>query len=502
MGLISFAEDHGINVLHIRPGPYLEGQEDTPEGGPYKAREDGKVWLGQWNDAWWQRQEYLIWEAGNRGIRVEIGMTDLWRARNALSGAVEHPWLPEFNVHGVDRLHGLGGGGQFNDAAAQWFARIVKRFGRFGNVHWFDGTEASIMPGWSAQSTWALRRMVQELQSEYGYPAHMFGSNGTAEAQAGNVDYATVHGRFPRQQREDGTYFVHPPKPHVWQEYNGGDIPLTADQWMLHACEARKAGTYLAFWRGWRPMPADDVLDALRRWDTDDCSFLNARALPGNVPGWGTPFEGAFTKQDAFVKARNRIWNPCGKHPTMSLKMLAFELQQDGEYAGVGGDAVYIWDAPRKAFNEIHWVSFGDGCPVGQPYKGTHPFTGTLPPPLGAEPGPECSAPRPRLQPDTMWFSLGQHSCPSGPCWDSTWMVKNQPGYCDNWWSDGRLRCPVRPEGHPQRESCENLLRGGQLWWCDGEPIQSLPGNVAQAECKGHVKTCDQGNRWCAEADW
>jgi len=83
-------------------------------------------------------------------------------------------------------------------------------------------------------------------------------------------------------------------------------------------------------------------------------------------------------------------------------------------------------------------------------------------------------------------------------------MTKNQPtDYCAAiGYTDGRVRCPIRPEGHPDRVICESTLRGGQWWWCDGERIEPLDGNPAQALCKGHVKTCDEAERWCAEADW
>jgi hypothetical protein len=355
----------------MRPGPYrIEEEGDMGYGAPFRRRDNGKVNIGQFYPPWWERQEWLIWQAGLRGIRVEIGMTDLWRARRALDGSIPHPWLPEYNVQGVDRLHGLGSHGHFNDYAMRWFRQVVKAFGRFGNVIWFDGTEASIMPGWSSESTWALRQIVRDLEDEFGYPRHMFGSNATPEAQSGPVDYATVHGRFPLTPVAG--------KPTNWQEYNGGNTPPTPDQWMLPACEARKRQTHLAMWRGWRPMSAAGGLQVLGRWDTDDCSFAEGRPLPAeDAPGWGRPYAGAFTKQRAFQKALARIWNPCGKSPVMSLEMLAFEMREDGEYAGRDRDAVMVWAG--DAFEEIHWVSFGDGCAVGNPYKATWPFSGVLP---------------------------------------------------------------------------------------------------------------------------
>ncbi len=58
-------------------------------------------------------------------------------------------------------------------------------------------------------------------------------------------------------------------------------------------------------------------------------------------------------------------------------------------------------------------------------------------------------------------------------------------------YTDGRLFCPVRPEGHPEREACEALQvgrasdtgRAGPTWTADGRPCQ---GKTAGASCQNH----------------
>jgi hypothetical protein len=95
-------------------------------------------------------------------------------------------------------------------------------------------------------------------------------------------------------------------------------------------------------------------------------------------------------------------------------------------------------------------------------------------------------------------FNLKQHN----NIWDSTFRLRSRE-YCDavGFPFTGRLRCPVRPEGHPQREACEVRVIGVQQWWCDGEKIDSTA-NPAQARCKGFVKTCTEDSETCAVSNW
>jgi hypothetical protein len=87
--------------------------------------------------------------------------------------------------------------------------------------------------------------------------------------------------------------------------------------------------------------------------------------------------------------------------------------------------------------------------------------------------------------------------------WDSTYLVYRDYDYCVAAGFVGRGSCPVRLEGNYQRRACEERvgLGPGQLWWCNGQPIESNT-NPAQARCHGHVKTCTADLATCAEKDW
>ena len=130
-----------------------------------------------------------------------------------------------------------------------------------------------------------------------------------------------------------------------------------------------------------------------------------------------------------------------------------------------------------NGFEEIHWVSFGDGCAVGNPYKGTWGFIGELPPPMVPPPPPpppppvvgDCPDPQPPM--DHARTRIKVH-CPAAGIdtkWcDATPLVHNME-YCNAIGSD-RLDCPVRLEGHPDRYACETAFYGGDpLWRSDGE---------------------------------
>ena len=127
---------------------------------------------------------------------------------------------------------------------------------------------------------------------------------------------------------------------------------------------------------------------------------------------------------------------------------------------------------------------------------------GGAPPPVDPPPGGECVDPDPTgLEAD---FTLKKH----GNIWDSTYKVKGRE-YCDAVCSPlepdvcftGRLWCPMRFEGDPERAVCYAKHVGVQQWWCDGQEIESTA-NPAQAKCHGHVRTCTEDGRTCAEEDW
>jgi len=117
----------------------------------------------------------------------------------------------------------------------------------------------------------------------------------------------------------------------------------------------------------------------------------------------------------------------------------------------------------------------------------------------GEVPPGQCGAPHPDLT--RMKFNCGEHN----GILDCTWITVGQPEYCAEigmccmpgtgpCGAPGciaRGGCPVRPEGHEEREPCEAELCD-QKWECNGEPVPGWRGNPAQSNCRGHWKT------WCS----
>jgi len=75
---------------------------------------------------------------------------------------------------------------------------------------------------------------------------------------------------------------------------------------------------------------------------------------------------------------------------------------------------------------------------------------------------------------------------------DSTPLVGPDAAYCQQiGFSDGRSFCPVRPEGHPERQACEaarvgrasDTGRAGPTWSANGKPCNGPDGGTA---CQNH----------------
>ena len=104
---------------------------------------------------------------------------------------------------------------------------------------------------------------------------------------------------------------------------------------------------------------------------------------------------------------------------------------------------------------------------------------------------------------------------PSKITLDSTPLVFG-PDYCrEIGFTDGRIRCPVRPEGHPERQDCEAYAVGmaedtgrmGPTWTrngehCDGFACENHPNNqyMLWAYEGGHYKACVE-NGVCGDVD-
>ena len=184
--------------------------------------------------------------------------------------------------------------------------------------------------------------------------------------------------------------------------------------------------------------------------------------------------------------ANSEMWNTCGKHPVMSLQMLAFLAREKGYDCYQTSDVVQCRanDGIHEAF---HWVSFGDGCSV-EKYDSAWPWNGPWPIPYSTIPPPgiECTAPSMDMNHGQTRIKL---EC-KGPWCDITPSVHGRD-YCaaiDMGCMPGtdcvpRLDCPPRPEGHVERQACETRFFGGDpLWQSDGVVVP-YPENRSKARC-------------------
>jgi hypothetical protein len=99
---------------------------------------------------------------------------------------------------------------------------------------------------------------------------------------------------------------------------------------------------------------------------------------------------------------------------------------------------------------------------------------------------------------------------------DSTPLVGPDAAYCATiGFTDGRAHCPVRPEGHPEREACETLAVGtaidtgrpGPTWrrdgsFCSGTSCENHPDNqyFVKAFANGTYEACAR-NGACGAID-
>ncbi len=208
-----------------------------------------------------------------------------------------------------------------------------------------------------------------------------------------------------------------------------------------------------------------------------------------------TCFEQEF--RDEVKMATDILGDRCGRDWKENLDAVVEQLriQMPGRCVISGNEAVFIARNDGR-YEENHTAFSHNGCWTNSgfgKYIGCH---------VNVTPTRECVDPDPTdLGAE---FVLKKH----GNDWDSTYRVRNR-GYCDAVCSPkepdvcftGRNACPLRFEGDPERKVCEEQEIGDQKWWCNGQSIDSNA-NPAQARCHGHVKTCTENDRTCAEADW
>jgi hypothetical protein len=127
----------------------------------------------------------------------------------------------------------------------------------------------------------------------------------------------------------------------------------------------------------------------------------------------------------------------------------------------------------------------------------------TPPPSGGAGCGPPLPGPIGRV------WAVVHIKGPNITTLDSTLLVGPDADYCRKvGFTDGRRFCPVRPEGHPERGPCEQMISGkaedtgryGPTWrregaLCDGVVCQNHPDNqyLLWAFKSGTYQACFQG---------
>ncbi len=141
-------------------------------------------------------------------------------------------------------------------------------------------------------------------------------------------------------------------------------------------------------------------------------------------------------------------------------------------------DASLIPDEPTPTPTPSPVVAPLPSNPGGGGGSGTGGFSGSC-----GEPGPPSLT---RVKVTVLNVQLTQRVL------DATPLVGPDGAYCRLiGYTDGRLYCPVRPEGHPERSACEALQVGratdtgriGPTWTADG---RRCAGKTTRASCLNH----------------
>ncbi|MCP4900211.1 MAG: hypothetical protein GY906_24835 [bacterium] len=208
--------------------------------------------------------------------------------------------------------------------------------------------------------------------------------------------------------------------------------------------------------------------------------------------------------QDEVKEATNILGDLRGRPPQENLQKLAEQLrEQMPNRCLIGGiEAVFI-QRDDGSYEENHAVFFGNGAWTNSGrgvFVGCHEDSDPTEPPGG-----EC------VDPDPTGLEARFKGKKHHQDVDTVYQVKSFD-YCTEAGFTNRTWCPLRNEGDPDREVCEEQEIGEQQWWCDGEKLDPcvegvnedacVKENRAQARCHGHSKFCTEDGRTCGEFDW
>lgn len=237
---INWITFHKQNATHIRLGPHSPIHEGGSLYSAYAVGDGGRVNLDAWNAEFWDYADGLIAYADEKGVIVEVDLTDVWVMQHQLS-----PWCAQWNLQGANVACGLGAVANAPPARVLAFvAKAVAELGDHPNVIWQDGNEA--WKGMSSAWTAGLRDQVRRTEQERGYIRHPFGSNSGDESSIWDSDYATFHGASVKR---------------IWTKTQGGETrnkPVNVNEYDTQvpnvitskAQQAQALGTGFGYWMG------------------------------------------------------------------------------------------------------------------------------------------------------------------------------------------------------------------------------------------------------------
>jgi hypothetical protein len=154
------------------------------------------------------------------------------------------------------------------------------------------------------------------------------------------------------------------------------------------------------------------------------------------------------------------------------------ELPSQSETSQALADGSLIPDAPTPTPTPTPGLTAPPAYPGGGDAGGSGGFVGS------------CGEPSP---PSISRVRIGVlHTQTERQVLNSTPLVGPDGAYCRLiGYTDGRLFCPVRPDGHPERQACEALLVGhatdtgrvGPTWTAERRPCR---GRTGGASCQNH----------------
>jgi len=377
-------EKGNINDLSRRPGPWRAvpgGEEEFQSIGGGYAEFEGRADLSKWNDAFWNYNDALTYHDAQRDQRVEVGVIDGWGLKgNCHAGDIPtyHPWASANNIQGESHC-----GATHVDAVQEaWIRKVVRTFGRHGNVIWETCNECSLVPGFSTNWEDEMVAIIRDEEARGGYQNHVVVSN--AQRFVASADANAFHtGGGSVQPTDDG-------KITMVNEYNP-EPPMKGNIVAATYCTARNQGVYYWAWR--HGMTLTEWLKALGAI-ADGClgqtcphpDFERGHVVAGNpdhLEELGVAFQN--------VRAAHPDWwagsclagggTPPGDDPTHAAERWAFfevvveALAEDMQRQGICAWAhrrVEIHSLrPDKFWGELHPITTNNGCQNSNPYKNT-----------------------------------------------------------------------------------------------------------------------------------